>query len=142
MASGEGGPSSFEDVRRQIERSRRLYIEAMKRGDSTRLASHFAEAGVLLPERAPAVRGRPAIERWFQSWLPSAKVTEFEVVSEELHVIQNVAVEVGRHRMVIQFGEADPVEDEGKFLMVYEKGVDGEWLISKDMFSSNRPRPG
>jgi uncharacterized protein (TIGR02246 family) len=140
MPGQESKLDALEDARRQIEQSRKRYIEAMKQGDSSQLASHFKDGGVLLPEQGPAVRGRRAIEQWFQSWLPSAKVTEFEVVSEDFDVVQNVAFEVGRHRMVIQFGEAEPFEDEGKFLMVYEKASDGKWLISKDMFSSSRPR--
>ena len=126
-------------VRQAIELSRQDYINAMKRSDAAGLAQHFAEDAILLPQGSGSVRGRAAIEQWFQRWLPSTQVLEFDVVAEELRLTGNVAYEVGRHRMIYQMQGSHLVNEEGKFLMVYEKDRQGRWRISRDMFNTNGP---
>lgn len=137
--AGQGPPDAASAVRRILEASHRNYAAAMMKGDAAELASHFTGNGILLPENSSALRGREAIEGWFLSWLPSTKVREFEVFIEEVTLVGETAYEVGRHRMVLQSGNRPPVTINGKFLMVYERGSDGTWRISRDMFNSNGP---
>lgn len=134
-----GSRSEGAAVRRLIERSHRDYAAAMKRGDAAALASHFADDGALLPEHSNLCRGRPAIEKWFASWLPSTRVREFEISTSELIVAGDTAYETGSHRMVLEPGGSSPVTYEGKFLMVYVRGHDGLGRIARDMFNSNGP---
>ena len=110
----------------------------MRRGDATALADCYDEAAVVVPQTGKICRGRASIRRLFSRWLATTAVREFEVETEDLRVLDGAAVEVGRYRMVVSVGGSDPVSDDGKFLVVYARAVDGTWRIVRDMSSSNR----
>ncbi|MGI0128800.1 MAG: YybH family protein [Thermoplasmata archaeon] len=106
---------------------------------AVQVASHFTDDSIFLPQNSGMQRGRVAIQQWFRSWLPSTTVEDFVIHTEDLEVVGNTAYEVGTHRMTMRFRGGKSITDEGKFLMVYQRGPDGRWRISRDMYNSSRP---
>jgi uncharacterized protein (TIGR02246 family) len=125
-------------ARKAVKSARESFIAAMRRSDAAALAAHYGEDAIVIPQVSGVCRGRASIAKLFSSWLSSATVREFETATDDLRVIDNAAFEVGTYRMVVDAAGSDPVTDEGKFLIVYERSSNGGWLISRDMSCSNR----
>jgi uncharacterized protein (TIGR02246 family) len=121
-----------------LEAARRTFIAAMKRGDFTALAALYAEDAIVVPQTSEIRRGSTAIRKFFRNWLSSTKVREFEVTTEDLRLDGNTAYTVGTYRMSCEDASGERISDEGKYLIVYERGPNGEWRIARDMSSSNR----
>lgn len=110
----------------------------MKRSNVAALVAHYDKEAIVVPQIGGVCRGRASIEKLFTSWLSSARIREFEAVTEDLRILDEVAFEVGTYRMVIEDAGSDPVSDEGQFLILYERKSNGTWLISRDMSSSSK----
>jgi len=128
-------------VRQAIEASHAAYVAAVKRGDMTALGTHFTEDAIFLPPHADMQRSRATIEQWFGSWLPSIPVQDFEIKTADITVVGATAYEVGTYQMTLAPAGARPISDQGKYLMVWQRGVDGRWRILRDMFNTSAPPP-
>jgi ketosteroid isomerase-like protein len=110
----------------------------MRRSDVAGLIAHYDEGAIVVPQTTGLCRGRASIEKLFTSWLASARVREFDAETEDLRILDDVALEVGTYRMVVEEAGSGTVRDDGKFLIVYEHKSDGSWLITRDMSSSSK----
>lgn len=110
----------------------------MKRGDVAGLVACYGEGAIIVPQNGEVCRGRTSVERLFTTWLSSFAVREFEVETLDLRVLDDSAYAVGTYRMVGEDGGSRAIRDDGKFLIVYERGLDGRWLIARDMSCSER----
>jgi uncharacterized protein (TIGR02246 family) len=130
-----------QDVNREIVATRRDYIAAMERGDPTALAAHFTDDAILLPQNAEAQHGRTTIEKWFASWLPAVAVRDFEAQTTDLVRVGDTVYEVGSHRMTLVPRNGSPIQEVGKYLMVWKREPDGLWRIFRDMFNTSLAPP-
>lgn len=110
----------------------------MRRGDAAALASLYAHDAIVVPQISKICRGRASVEKLFRGWLTSTQVRKFEATTEDLRIIEDTAYAVGTYRMTCEDASGGRLSDEGKFLMVYERGPKGEWQITRDMSNSNR----
>jgi uncharacterized protein (TIGR02246 family) len=129
---------SVERARRAIEAARNGFVAAMRRSDVAGLVAHYDEEAIVVPQTSDLCRGIGAIEKLFASWLTSSRIREFAVETEDLRILDDVAIEVGTYRMVLEETGSARVNDEGKFLIVYVRKPDGTWRISRDISSSSK----
>ena len=57
----------------------------------------------------------------------------------ELVVSGNIAYEVGRYSVVVEPEDQAAVNDNGKYLVIWERQPDGDWLMSEDIWNSDLP---
>lgn len=112
-----------------LARVLRDYEAAWRSRDAPALSRLFAEDGFVLPHGRPPVRGRAAIERYYngQGGPLSLRAIAFGAEGRVGYIIGGYAQEKG---------EADI----GKFTLTLRKGPGGRWLIVSDMDSPNRQR--
>lgn len=101
--------------------------------DFEALANLYTEDGWVMARRRPAMRGREEIRDFFASVAEDTNLAvTFDV--EELEIIGRHAWNVARFALTYQsMSGGDPVHDFGRALIVYKKGVDGQWRIHRDM---------
>ena len=46
---------------------------------------------------------------------------------------------VGNYTMTLRPAGADPIRDEGKYVVVYRRQADGSWKAAADIFNTNLP---
>lgn len=107
--------------------------EAYGARDFDALADLYTEDGWVMARRQPAMRGRTAIRDFFQSIAEGTKLAvTFDV--EELEVIGDYAWNTARFALTYQpMSGGEPSHDFGRALILYKKGVDGQWRIHRDM---------
>jgi ketosteroid isomerase-like protein len=103
------------------------YETAWAARDAKALAALFAEEGFVLASGRPPVRGRTAIERYYQDHGGplSLRALAFATEGSVGYILGGYTSERGR-------------EDDGKFTLTLKKDASGKWWIFSDMDNSNR----
>jgi ketosteroid isomerase-like protein len=124
----------FTDQDRSAIRSRiAKFDKDALAGNWSAVASNYAEDAILLPPHAPMVRGRKAIQQFFEGF---PKITEFKQNAVEIEGVGDLAFPWGTYEMAIASG-ATTVKDRGKVLAVWRKQPGGTWLVSRVCWNSD-----
>ena len=68
---------------------------------------------------------------------------ELTISSEEVEVAGDWAFDRGAYTMKLTpKGDGEPMEDNGKYIVILEKQADGSWRIAREVWNSNNPLPG
>jgi uncharacterized protein (TIGR02246 family) len=124
-----------KDDEAAIRATTQTWVEGAKAADWARVASLYAVDGVLLPPHVPMVTGREAIQAHFAS-MPHVSDLAFEV--KEIDGNGDIAYVWGTFSLTMTPEGAGPVKDSGQFIEIRRK-IDGEWLISRDVYNSDVP---
>jgi len=103
------------------------YEAAWRKGDGAALASLFDEDGYVLPNGAPPVRGRAAIQQYYKG--PGGALV--------LHAYA-YSTEGPVGYIIGGFSRQEGSPDVGKFTLTLRKNTTGQWLIVSDMDNGNR----
>ena len=116
--------------------SRRL-AEALGQRDAAGAAALYSADARLLPPNAPPFVGRGQIEQFWASVLQMG-LRDASLTTEDVQADGDLACETGTYRMTL--GPADqPIRDEGKFVVLWQRQPDGEWRATVDIWNSSLP---
>ena len=124
---------SSEDIEAILVQSRQL-SEAYMAGDIDALVAVYTEDGIAAPGGRDFVRGHEAL---YDLWaLPQGRVVTHHLATPvEIRVDGDHAYDWGYYEgSVQQEGEANDFR--GKYLIVWQREVDGTWRIAHDMWNS------
>ena len=111
------------------------FDKAMVAADVPAVVSAYTDDAVLFPPNAPMVRGRAAIQKFFEG-LP--RITRFEQSVVEIEGQGNLAYPWGTFETtMLPPGAKAPVQDKGKVLAVWRRQGDGSWLASRVSWNSD-----
>jgi ketosteroid isomerase-like protein len=115
------------ELPRELDRVLTDYETAWSARDAKALAALFAEDGFVLPSGQPPVRGRAAIERYYQGHGGPLFLRAFAYATEGSvgYILGGYTGEEGK-------------EDDGKFTLTLRKDSTGRWWIVSDMDNGNR----
>ena len=108
---------------------------AMNAKDVEGLAAIYAGDARLLPPNGEIATGRDAVRTIFGGLMDAG--ISADLVSIEAKVSGDVGYDVGTYTMF----SGDAVVDTGKYIEIFHRGDDGEWLMTNDMWSSSVPAP-
>jgi uncharacterized protein (TIGR02246 family) len=121
----------MEDVLPFIEEANIELEAAYQEGDAGRLAALFTEDAVVMPNRAPTIPGRQAVENLFERILNVNTVVRYQLVVEELEVFGNTTYERGIFDYLAVGSRQDTTADQGRYIMLRKKSAGGAWLIHR-----------
>jgi ketosteroid isomerase-like protein len=110
--------------------------------------ANYADNAVSMPNNGPMLKGKAAIKEYFQKEMGMGmKFTKVDFTTVDVQVSGSFAVETGTYSMTIEMpamANMPPIQDEGKYLTVYEKAADGSWKIKVETWNTNKmpPMPG
>ncbi len=109
-----------------------LWMEAFNSHDAKAVAALYTTDAVLLPPNEPAVFGRDAIAATHAELFARG---DFKIDIEPIETVIDgqLAYVAGRYRMWTDDGA---LVDHGKYIEIW-RPVDGQWLISRDMYNSS-----
>jgi uncharacterized protein (TIGR02246 family) len=130
-------PSTASEVREDIATAVGSFMAAVKRGDAAGLAALYTESGQVLPPNADFVKGKGAIQVFWQAVMDMGiKEAKIEIVEVEGH--GDTAIEVSTFTL---HGEGGQVLDRGKYIVIWKR-EGGQWKLHRDIFNSSMPAPG
>jgi uncharacterized protein (TIGR02246 family) len=136
-ASTGTSTTNVADVRPSIDRVNAQMVAAMNSGRVDDVLPLYAPDAIVLAPNAPPMAGHGAI-RQFWGAVSGMKMSGVSLTTDQVEVHGDVAIETGSYTMTLTPpGASSPVNDRGKYLVVWKRQSDGSWKIYRDMFSTN-----
>ena len=125
-----------------INRLRTDYIAAVNAEDAAKVAALFTEDGMRMEANMPAVKGREAIQKGLAE-LFAAFDADISITSEELVVNGDWAFDRGQYmtHLMPKDPKQQMIMEQGKYLVILQKGADGAWRVAREIGNSNIPLP-
>ena len=117
-----------------IAQSNRRFVEATGAGDARAMASVYAADADFLPPNAEAMRGRAAIECFWQGGIDLG-IRGLELETLRLEPAGGLAYEIGRYTFRFGAENGVPVTDRAAFLVIFVRGRDDSWERAAEMFN-------
>jgi uncharacterized protein (TIGR02246 family) len=125
----------IEAIRAVVEQD----AEAVRRADWAAVARMFTVDAVRFPPNQQPVQGRDAIRSWLETFPP---IEQFNITADEIVGCGDVAFVRGTYVVSVTPEDgAGPQTDRGHYMGLLRKQVDGSWLWTTDMISSELPLP-
>ena len=135
-----GGEKMAERVRIAITEASIKFIEKVRNGDAAGLAALYTADAVILPPNMEKVSGRTAIKEFWAGGISQLGLKFSELRTEELFGSGDLFTEIGSYTLKIQPAGQKPIEDKGKYVIIWKKTAEG-WRLHRDMWNSNMPPP-
>jgi uncharacterized protein (TIGR02246 family) len=114
----------------------KAWEEAFNKGDAAAVAALYAEDGVILPPNQARVQGRADITAFAKGMYDAG----FRLKTTDTDAWVDGALGAKTGTYVVSDKDGKEVEH-GKWLEVWHKGADGQWLMVRDMWNSDDPPP-
>jgi ketosteroid isomerase-like protein len=119
--------------RNEIQTANREFMAAFEKRDLGALGRLYTDDALVLPPNADLVRGTRAIGDFWRGMIEGG-VTSVALDTVEVDEMSDVAVEVGRYRVMA----GDALADQGKYLVVW-KNQGGQWKLYRDIWNTSQP---
>jgi uncharacterized protein (TIGR02246 family) len=124
---------SSADLRAAIAAANQRFVGAFRQHDVAAMAQCYTENAQLLPAHSDFVKGRVAIQQFWQGILEMAlQGAELETI--EVEGFGDTAIEVGNYTLS---GDAG-IADRGKYIVVWKREED-RWRMHRDIWNTSMP---
>lgn len=110
--------------------------------DLEQVVSFYAEDAVLMPAAVPTIDDKAAIR---EEWDNVLAIPDFENESSltrmEISGRGDLAYTSGTYVATMRGEDGAQIREPGKWLTVWKRGRDGEWLIVMDIYNTDVPPP-
>jgi len=100
--------------------------------DAVKLASLYTETATLMPPHEGAVKGRMAIQAWFQAAL--GRLGKIEIIPIRSSILGGEAFQVGNFKITPKDGSSPRTF---KYVLILNR-VEAQWQIAYDIWNSDQ----
>jgi uncharacterized protein (TIGR02246 family) len=118
-----------------IEANNRAFEKAVESGNVEAIAALLAPDIISLPPDGPIVAGREAVRQLWESAIREYGMTKFQINTDNLDVVGDMASEVGRATMAMAPPGGKSETTEVKYLVVWKR-LSGRWLLHRDIYNA------
>lgn len=112
-----------------------VWEESLNAGDIDALTELYTEDTRLLPPNGEIAVGHDAVREIFGGMIEAGLTGELN--SLETKVVGDMGYNVGAYKLFA----GDQVVDKGKYMEIWERGDDGQWRYTNDIWNSDLPPP-
>lgn len=147
-ASGSGVHGQAGKPDSNLTKIAEAFVKAFNAKDSKTVADFYAEDAVLMPPNVPAVKGRAAIQTYFEGLFKQG-ITDLRLSPIEATVVGQHAFDAGTSSLQVRAGNSSgllltgvggggAVRSDGKYVVIYKR-IQGQWKIAYDIFNDDKP---
>jgi uncharacterized protein (TIGR02246 family) len=120
---------------------RNAYGAAMQAGDATAVGALYTDNGVSQTNAEPTMVGRTAIVDGLNATFQQVSFSNFVITPDETHTMGTTGYERGRYTATVtpKAEGAAPMAQEGRYMILLQKGTDGMWKVTHDMDNTATP---
>ncbi|HUQ81223.1 MAG TPA: DUF4440 domain-containing protein [Gemmatimonadaceae bacterium] len=142
-AGGAQTPKADTGVRGAVARINREFPSLARAGNASAAAGWFAPDAILYANGMPAIRGRAAIQQFYAGFFQSMPIRDMTFTTEEITERGDIAIETGANSITIGAPSQSAAPSvAGKYLAVWKRQPNGQWLIWRHSPSGNATPPG
>jgi ketosteroid isomerase-like protein len=127
-----------EQVRKAVENGNRMFGEGIRRGDAAAVGALYTEDALLMPPNFEMIRGRNSTQGFWGGAIKMG-VKDAMLTTVELTDLGNMVHEVGNYALKIQPEGQAAFEDNGKYVVLWNKMPDGSLKLHRDIWNSSLP---
>jgi uncharacterized protein (TIGR02246 family) len=117
-------------------------LKAAVAKDAERLASFYADDGVVFLPGRPRVVGKDAIRKsWGELFAAPGSSLNFQPAKVEVSRSGDLAYCYGSYTMTANDPRGRPLTAKGDYVVVYRKQADGQWKLVADIGNTPLPAP-
>jgi ketosteroid isomerase-like protein len=112
-------------LRADFEKATAAFHQALRRNDSEGIFAYVAADVLMMPPNEAPIRGKPAMQTWYRTFLSAFRTTTFVLTDREVTVSDSWATELGQYEWGLQpTAGGDPVVDKGNYIQIWKRGPD------------------
>jgi len=117
-----------------------VYVKASLAADAKAIAAVYTEDAVEMPPHQPMIKGRRAIEQFYQKEFSSgSKVSAFSLTHIQTEAAGDVGYDVGTYQQTMTPAGGDkPVSDTGKYVVIVKR-AGSAWKVAYAIYNSDQP---
>ncbi len=131
--------SSTIDVQAIVIANNERWVNHYNSGNAQGIADLHTADAVVIPPHTDFVVGREAIQKMYEDEIEMGKGTLDLKTLEVLHQ-GDYAYETGLYDIEMTVDQ-QLIQDNGKYIVVWERQNDGQWLCKKDIWNTNLEQP-
>jgi uncharacterized protein (TIGR02246 family) len=118
----------------------KAWSAAAEAKDAETFASVYADDAVLMLEDAPDLSGLPALREGIGGMMQDPNFA-LSFAADKVVVARSgdIAYEVGTYSMTMSDPDGNPAPEKGSYVVVWQKGTDGQWKVVVDVPVSDPP---
>ena len=137
LTMGVGATVRAQDpAKAAIAAANKKFVAAFNKKDSAGVAATYSPDAHAFPPNAALIKGRAEIQKMWQGAIDSG-IASLALVTTEVESGGNIAYESGTYEMKLKDGKA---ADKGKYCVVWKK-VNNQWMLHRDIWSTDMPAP-
>jgi uncharacterized protein (TIGR02246 family) len=133
-------PAAGASVDAAIRAVADLYVKATMAGDAKAIAALYTEDAMEMPPNQPPIKGRAAIQQYYEKELAGAKMANFSLNHLETHAVGDRGYDVGTYKQNVTPTGSAGFNDTGKYVVILKRSA-GSWKVAYAIYSSDRPMP-
>ncbi len=114
VSIGLAGSVEAQSARSDIEAALVTFTKAFNAKDAAAVAAHYTEDAAILPPDSRRVDGRDKIQQFWQG-----------------------AIDGGFPILKAPGKDNNPVDQAGKYIVIWKKGTDGAWQLYRDIWNAD-----
>jgi len=130
----QGEVSASADELGQMNRD---FAAALNAKDAKAAAALYTEDAVLIPPGEPLVRGRAAIEEYWQGAIEAGGVRDVSVETMEALSSGSLGYEIGSFVLTVNGPDGEPATDRGRYVELLRRGPDGRWMSTHGIWNAS-----
>jgi uncharacterized protein (TIGR02246 family) len=131
---------SNDEIKDKIVKINQQMAKAMMEGNAQATLGFYTKDAISLPNYGEMVKGIDAIKKSNEAMASSGmKVNSMEFNTVMVNTYGNVVSEIGTYKMNATMpGMANPIDDTGKYLTLWEKQPDGSLKIKVETWNTDK----
>jgi len=131
------GDTKFEQALRDIDDK---WSKAAVSKDVDKTISYYAADAVVMPPNAAAATTKETIRKvWSEALTAPGATMSWKATKVEVAKSGDIGFVSGTYEYSMNDAVGKPINDKGKYLVVWEKQADGSWKCGADMWNSDMP---
>jgi uncharacterized protein (TIGR02246 family) len=143
IAAQSGSPqpaTGAQNVDAAIKAVADQYTKASLAGDAKAIAALYTDDAVEMPPNEPPVKGRDAIQQYYEKQFKSGKMSLFTLSHLETRGVGDTGYDVGTYQQSMTPTGGAAMEDSGKYIVILKRSG-GNWKVAYAIYNSDRPAP-
>lgn len=131
--------TSDAELKKKIEKINVELAAAMMAGNMEKSLSYYAADVISMPNNSPMIEGVDAVKKSNEQMMNSGvKINSCEFTTKRVSSYGKLITEVGTYKMKFTMPDAkEAMEDQGKYLNVWEKQSDGSLKIKIEIWNTD-----
>jgi uncharacterized protein (TIGR02246 family) len=139
--NAQAGDAKSSNIDAAIKAVADEYVKATLAADPKAIAALYTDDAVEMPPNMPPVKGRAAIQQYYEKQFAAGKIARFSLTHLETRAIGDAGYDVGTYQQSVTPTGGAAMDDTGKYTVILKR-TGGRWRVAYAIYNSDRPLPG